>query len=148
MHAGEGVYWVRAMVLAAVLGAAGAGLAEVSDEAERVAELEARWSDSFSAGDLEAVMALMAEGSVLIMPGTSPVVGIDAIREATAEMLASDEVVTWRSDFARVAPGGDMAYDYGTATTRRADGSVVTGNYLVVWVREGGEWKVAADMFN
>jgi hypothetical protein len=41
-----------------------------------------------------------------------------------------------------------MAYDYGTATTKFADGSVLEGQYLVVWIREGGEWKVAADMFN
>jgi hypothetical protein len=41
-----------------------------------------------------------------------------------------------------------MAYDYGTATTRMADGTETTGQYLVVWVKENGEWRVAADMFN
>jgi hypothetical protein len=41
-----------------------------------------------------------------------------------------------------------MAYDYGAATTILADGSTLQGYYLVVWVKENGQWKVAADMFN
>ena len=90
----------------------------------------------------------MAQNSVLIMPGSAPVVGVESIRQATQTMLESDDEVSWRSDLAFVAPSGDMAYDYGTATTTLADGSIVEGYYLVVWVKENGEWKVAADMFN
>jgi ketosteroid isomerase-like protein len=41
-----------------------------------------------------------------------------------------------------------MAYDYGTASMTFPDGAVQSMKYLVVWVREDGEWKVAADMFN
>lgn len=63
-------------------------------------------------------------------------------------MLEAGDAVSWRSDFALIAPSGDMAYDYGTASTKSADGSIVEGHYLVVWVKENGEWKVAADMFN
>lgn len=63
-------------------------------------------------------------------------------------MLESEDEVSWKSDFVYVSPAGDMAYDYGTATTRRADGSSIQGHYLVLWVKESGEWKVAADMFN
>ena len=93
-------------------------------------------------------MALMAGNTVLIMPGAAPVTGLEGVREATREMLASDDAVSWRSDFAVVSPAGDRAYDYGTATTTFADGSSTQGHYLVVWAKEGGEWKVAADMFN
>jgi hypothetical protein len=41
-----------------------------------------------------------------------------------------------------------MAYDYGRATTVLADGSVIMGSYLVVWIKENNEWIVAADIFN
>jgi len=113
-----------------------------------IAEREAMWSDMFGSRDLAGIMALMASKSVLIMPELSPIIGVEGIRQATKVMLESGDSVSWKSDFAFVAPSGDMAYDYGTATTKRADGSIVEGNYLVVWVKENGEWKVAADMFN
>jgi len=126
----------------------GSGSVDTAKEASAIAQLEAEWSDMFGARDLDGIAALLAQDTVVIMPGSEPIVGIENVLAATEEMLESDDEVSWASDFAFVAPGGDMAYDYGTATTRLADGSVVTGNYLVVWVKENGQWKIAADMFN
>lgn len=117
-------------------------------EAAVIKALESRWSEMYGAGDLEGILGLLAEDSVLIMPEAAPVVGIDAIRDATQQMLESEDEVSWTSDYARVSPSGDMAYDFGTAITTRPDGSTLRGQYLVVWVKEGGEWRVAADMFN
>ncbi|MGS2719524.1 YybH family protein [Paraglaciecola aestuariivivens] len=117
-------------------------------EEARIFELESIWSDMFAKKDLNGVIALLAKQSVLIMPGTAPIVGTEAIHRATKSMMASDDKVTWKSDFVQVAASGDMAYDYGTSITTLADGSTVKGSYLVVWIKEDGQWKVAADMFN
>lgn len=114
----------------------------------RIIELESKWSGMFGKRDLDGIMALMAKDSVLIMPGAEPMIGRQDIRRATSAMLESEDQVSWESDFAYVPSSGDMAYDYGTVTTRLSDGSNVEGYYLVVWVKEDGEWKVAADMFN
>jgi len=122
--------------------------AESVSNSDEIAALETKWSGMFAAKDLDGVMALMAENSVLIMPGSPPIVGTEDIRKATEAMLATDDTVSWESDFAFIAPSGDMAYDYGTATTRSPDGSIIKGHYLVVWVKESDGWKVAADMFN
>ena len=122
--------------------------ADVSKASEEIVDLESEWSKMFGANDLEGIMKMLAQDSVLIMPGAEPVIGAEDIRRVTQEMLASDDEVSWKSTFASVAPSGDMAYDYGTATTRLADGSEIQGHYLVVWVKEDGQWKVAADMFN
>ncbi len=119
-----------------------------SSAENQIVELESKWSGMFGERDLDGVMALMAKDSVLIMPGSKPIVGLEDIRSATKAMLESDDHVSWVSDFALVSASGDMAYDYGTATTQSPDGSSVEGHYLVVWVKEDGEWKVAADMFN
>lgn len=121
---------------------------DAAAEAEEIVELESQWSEMFGAKDLDGIMELLAQDSVLIMPGSAPVIGTDNIRRVVQSMLESDVAVSWRSDHAVVAPSGDMAYDFGTATTTLADGSVVEGHYLVVWVKEDGRWKVAADMFN
>ena len=122
--------------------------AESVSNSDEIAALETKWSGMFAAKDLDGVMALMAENSVLIIPGSPPIVGTEDIRKATEAMLATDDTVSWESDFAFIAPSGDMAYDYGTATTRSPDGSIIKGHYLVVWVKESDGWKVAADMFN
>ena len=121
---------------------------EFGPEENRIVELESKWSGMFGERDLDGIMALMARDSVLIMPGSEPVIGIEDIRQATRSMLESEDQVSWKSDFAYVSSGGDMAYDYGTAKTKLSDGSSVEGYYLVVWIKEDGEWKVAADMFN
>jgi ketosteroid isomerase-like protein len=127
----------------------GYSLAAFSGEEEsRIIELEAKWSDMFGDRDLSGIMELMAPNSVLIMPGAKPVIGIKDIRLATKAMLESEDQVSWKSDFAYVSSSGDMAYDYGTATTKLPDGTSVEGNYLVVWVKQDGEWKIAVDMFN
>lgn len=121
---------------------------DAAAEAANLVELEAEWSEMFGARNLDGITELLAQDSVLIMPGSAPIVGIENVRRVTQTMLESDDEVSWRSDHALVAPSGDMAYDYGTATTTLADGSIVAGYYLVVWVKEDGSWKIAADMFN
>jgi ketosteroid isomerase-like protein len=127
----------------------GYSLAAFSGEEEsRIIELEAKWSDMFGDRDLGGIMELMAPNSVLIMPGAEPVIGIEDIRLATKAMLESEDQVSWESDFAYVSSSGDMAYDYGKATTKLPNGTSVQGNYLVVWVKQDGEWKIAADIFN
>ena len=122
--------------------------AELVPNSDEIVALETKWSDMFAAKDLDGVMALMAENSVLIMPGSPPIVDTEGIRSATKAMLATDDTVSWASDFAFIAPSGEMAYDYGTATTKSPDGSIIEGHFLVVWVKESDGWKIAADMFN
>ena len=122
---------------------------DIAAEEATIMALEKEWSDMFVAGDLDGISAILAKDTVLLAPGEAPIVGASNVRAATQAMLASGDVeVSWKSNAAFVAPGGDMAYDYGTATTKLADGSDVEGQYLVVWIREDGKWKVAADMFN
>lgn len=122
---------------------------DVAAEEAAIMALETKWSDMFGVGDLDGISVLLAKDAVLLVPGEAPIIGVGKVRAATQAMLGAGDVeVSWKSDAAFVAPGGDMAYDYGTATTKLADGSVVAGQYLVVWIKEDGEWKVAADMFN
>lgn len=134
--------------IALLLGFSLTTYSEFGPEENRIVDLESKWSGMFGERDLDGIMVLMAQDSVLIMPGSEPIIGIEGIRRATRSMLESEDQVSWESDFAYVSSGGDMAYDYGTATTKLSDGSSVEGYYLVVWIKEDGEWKVAADMFN
>ncbi|WP_299074630.1 nuclear transport factor 2 family protein [uncultured Paraglaciecola sp.] len=135
-------------IVAALLFLCSVATAQPGSEEDRIMELETKWSTLYGDRDLEGIMALMTKNSVLIMPSAAPIVGIEDIRNATKKMLESQDKVSWRSDSAHISASGDMAYDYGTAKTTLADGSIIQGYYLVVWSKENGQWKVAADMFN
>ena len=145
-----------ALLLAVALGAcntdAQTDTGSAGLERETLMALERKWSDMYGRGDVEGIAALLAEDSVLLTPGQSPVVGRENVIEATRALLAADAAdglsVSWEPQAAFISSSGDMAYDYGRATTTLADGTVVEGSYLVVWTKEDGEWKVAADIFN
>jgi len=132
----------------------GSESAEVNYAAERekLMALEREWSGMYGRGDVDGIAELLAEESVLLVPGESPAVGRDSVLSLTRELLAAEAAdgmsVSWEPDAAFISSSGDMAYDYGRSKTTLADGSVVEGSYLVVWTKENGEWKVAADIFN
>ena len=59
--------------------------------------------------------------------------------------------LTFKADQIVVALGGDMAFNRGTDLLSLADPDGPTkdiGKYVVVWRNIGGQWKVAADIFN
>jgi uncharacterized protein (TIGR02246 family) len=121
-------------------------------EADTLMALEREWSDMYGRGDVDGIAALLADESVLLAPGQPPAAGRDSVVSTTRALLAAEAAdgvsVSWEPVDAVVSPSGDMAYDWGRATTTLADGTTVEGGYLVVWTREDGEWRVAADLFN
>ena len=121
-------------------------------ERETIMTLEREWSGMYGEGDVDGIAELLAEESVLLVPGQPPAIGSDSVLALTRELLAAEEAdgvsVSWEPEAVFVSTSGDMAWDYGRATTTMADGSVIMGSYLVVWTKENGEWKIAADIFN
>jgi ketosteroid isomerase-like protein len=43
---------------------------------------------------------------------------------------------------------GDAAYEIGRATLTLANGQRATPRYLIVWKKEGGEWRRYLDIWN
>ena len=121
-------------------------------ERETLMALERAWSDMYGQRDVDGIAELLAEESILLAPGLGPVVGRDSVVAATRALMAAEATdgmsVSWEPQAVFISSSGDMAYDYGRARTTLADVTVVEGSYLVVWTKEDGEWKVAADIFN
>ncbi len=89
-------------------------------------------------------MNLHATNARQFPPNAEPVVGHEALRVQWEAMFALD--VAWESVEAHVSASGDMAYDFGTGTINTPEGPIPL-KYLIAWVREDGEWKIAVDMF-
>ena len=121
-------------------------------EREKILSLERAWSAMYGGGDVDGIADLLADDTVLLAAGSPPVIGRDAVVAATRAMISEAEagnvMVAWEPEDAFLSASGDMAWDYGRATTTLADGSVIEGSYLVVWRKERGVWKVVADIFN
>lgn len=122
---------------------------DTAAEEAAIMALEREWSDRVAADDVDWIMGIHSADAVQLPPNAPLVAGTEALR-AVWDFMANTEglEVSWEPTTARVSPDGNMAYDYGTASMTLPDGTVQSMKYLVVWVREDGEWKVAADMFN
>ena len=122
---------------------------DAAAESQVILAIEREWTERLAADDVDWIVDLHAEGAWQLPPGAEPITGTEALREAWEAMALTEGLeITWEPTVARVSQSGDMAYDLGGATITNPDGSEVPAKYLVVWVREGGRWKVAADMFS
>lgn len=118
-------------------------------EAERIMELEREWSDRFQEGDIDWIVNHHAANGRALPPGSEPVVGREAVREFWTGLYETEGLsLTFGPTEAHVAEAGDMGYALGTYEMGLPDGSEDRGKYVVVWVMEDGEWRIAADIFN
>jgi uncharacterized protein (TIGR02246 family) len=116
------------------------------------AEIEAvnaKWIDFFNKGDFAGLASLYTEDATAFPPGSGMVKGrtaIGAMWKGMAEQAGDPKVTTL--DVKSLGPAA--AREIGTFSLK-AKGPTpheVTGKYLVVWEKVGGDWKLAADIWN
>lgn len=118
-------------------------------ESDRILALDKMWSDKVAAGDIDWIMDLQSENAVQLPPMEPILKGKDAIRAAWQGIIDAEGIeLSWVPTTVSVSKSGDMAYSYGVGRLKNPDGSVVEAKYAVVWIKEGGEWKAALDIFN
>jgi ketosteroid isomerase-like protein len=126
--------------------------ADLAAEEAAIRELDRRWVERVAARDVDWIVDLYAPQGRLLAPNAPPAVGHGAVRGAWQGIISIPQLsLVFQPTEIEVAPGGRMAYDVGTYTMsfQGPQGLVQDrGKYLVVWEKIGGEWKVAADMFN
>jgi len=122
-------------------------------EEKTLRELDAQWSKTAGAHDLDATVAFYTDDAV-VMPGDAPVVNTrQTIRELWAPMLAPNASVSWQVNQAEVARSGDMGYVRGAyeLVTKDAAGKATTerGKLVEIWKKQAdGKWKCAVDSFS
>jgi uncharacterized protein (TIGR02246 family) len=125
---------------------------DLEAEEQRIRELDVKWLEAMAAKDAEACAAFYADDG-RIMPQNAPAAeGPKAIAEVWSGLFQlKDFSLTFEPTRIVVAEAGDMAYDIGTyslAFTSEEGPVKDRGKYVVVWKKVGGDWKVAADIFN
>jgi ketosteroid isomerase-like protein len=94
-----------------------------------------------AAGTSAAYLARLEDDGLLMRNGAFPIEGAEAMRGALAKAPAK---MASRPVAVGVSAAGDLGYTYGTADWMDG-GTPVKANYLRVWEKRGGAWKLKVD---
>ena len=146
----------RTLAIALVSGAMAACTAadtgpvvDLAAEEAAIRDLSAQWMASVQGQDAAAIAGLFTTDGTTIFDGEMAMgpAAIQASSQADFEEQP-DAAVSWATNSVTVAASGDMAYERG-GWTRDPDGpgdlGEVHGEYVTVWVKVDGAWKVAVD---
>jgi ketosteroid isomerase-like protein len=147
------VTFVCVMTMLLPLQAAGLAAGENGSRAEREnLAIAVAWDEAFNSEDIDAVMALYADGAVEAPPGFPPLVGKDAIR-ADYEFLFENFDFHHQTTVVQLEIQGTMAVERGAYTmiVVPADGSpayVETGKHMIVRRETNGVWRSVMETWN
>ena len=101
---------------------------------------------ALTAGDAAAISRMYAKGAKLLPPNAGILKGKDI--RAFWQAAVDGGITGVRLKSQEVEAHGATAIEVGTYAMSSPTGPVDEGKYIVVWKREGREWKLARDIFN
>ena len=117
---------------------------------EQIRALVATWMDATRAGDTEAVLRLMTDDVVFLVPGRPPMRKADFAAAAQAQAGQAAPRFDGHSDIQEIQVLGDWAFLWTRlrVVATPADGSPAVereGHTLTILKREHGRWLLARD---
>jgi uncharacterized protein (TIGR02246 family) len=132
--------------------AASAQSVDLAAEEAAIRALDTDWVNAVAAKDAAGTAAFYAADGAIMPAGSPAAEGHDAVAAVWQSLFdLPGFALTFEPTLIEVGAAGDMAYDIGTyALDFEGDQGPVhdDGKYVVVWKKEDGVWKVAADIFN
>jgi uncharacterized protein (TIGR02246 family) len=124
---------------------------QASEVRQAIERMNGRFVEAFNRGDAAGAVAIYTEDATILPPGSPRVHGREGIRQFWQAVMDSGvRAVALQTDDLEVA--GELAREIGTATlTIRGDGGqeqTATAKFVVVWKRQGGEWRWHTDIWN
>jgi uncharacterized protein (TIGR02246 family) len=114
------------------------------DACRQIAELEKDEEVAFNKNDAAAVAALYTQDAVYVTEG--PVVsGRNAIEKTYTDAFKTDSNLELNIGESRIM--GDTAWAWGGWSVI-SSGKPLHGNWVTLFVREGGAWKMRVDTYN
>jgi uncharacterized protein (TIGR02246 family) len=122
--------------------------AQSGDVRSAIEAVNVKFGAAWGKKDAAALAALYTANATVMAPNGAPVAGSQAILEFWKAGLAVLPPVG-KLTTAEVEAHGDTAHEVGTYELSAADGKVIDkGKYIVIWKREGGQWKMHRDIWN
>jgi uncharacterized protein (TIGR02246 family) len=111
--------------------------------------LNDQFSDAFNRGDAATIGTMYTEEAVVLPAGSPLVRGREAIQNFWKK--GTEQLEGMRLTTVDVQPlGSDAAREIGTFVlkTKGQAPQQVDGKYVVIWQKEGGNWKLSTDIWN
>jgi uncharacterized protein (TIGR02246 family) len=117
---------------------------------EEIRQLVSDWMAFSKAGKVDAVLDLMTDDAVFLLPGRAPMRKDEFARIATAQAGQDAPAMDGASTIREIAVSGDHAYAWAelSVLVTPRDGSAPlarAGHTLTVFRKEGGRWRLARD---
>lgn len=118
-----------------------------------IRDLDAQWSKTAAAHDLNGALSYYSDDAVLLPPNAPIANTKDSIRAVWTELTAPSSDISWQVSKVEVAKSGDLAYSTGSYTFAMQDpqGKLISdkGKFMEVWKKQSdGKWKAVADTYN
>ena len=122
----------------------------MSDDEQQIRRLVEGWMAATRAGDVEAVLDLIADDAVFLVAGRPPMRKPEFAAAARAQSGANAPRIDGRSEIQEIRVAGDWAFLWSrltvVATPRNGEPPIErSGHTLTVLRKEGGRWKLARD---
>lgn len=116
---------------------------------DAIRSLIATWLSETRAGNVDAVLELIAPDAVFLIAGQPPMVGRDAFAGGLRKVLA-DHAIDSNSIVDEVMVSGDLAFSRSrlevTITSKHGQTPMRrSGHTLSVFKKEGGKWRLIRD---
>ena len=122
--------------------------AQSGDVRTAIEAANAKFGAAWGKKDAAALTALYTTTAILLPPNGVSSTGSQAILEFWKSALPGAPAVGTLTTV-EVESHGDTAHEVGTYQLSLADGKVADkGKYVVIWKREGGQWKLHRDIWN
>jgi ketosteroid isomerase-like protein len=151
----RGTKFVWALLLATVLTAgcarpaAQAPAVDLAAEAQAVRDRSAAWLQMAQAKDISGLVNDIYTANAVSMFDGEVRKGSAVIRASEETRLAPpDQTFSWSATDVQVAKSGDLAYELGSFwfdTDGAGEQPVISGEYVVVWTKADGNWRVAVE---
>lgn len=115
---------------------------------EAIEQVNERFMDAYNRGDAQGIADLYTTDGELMAPNFEVMKGKEAIQHLWQGAMDMG-IKSVKMDIREVEQHGDIAYEVSRASLYGDGGEVLDeANYLVIWKREGGDWKLHRDIFN
>jgi len=129
--------------------AAEAPVVDLAAEAQAVRDRSAAWLQMAKAKDISGLVNDIYTANAISMFDGDVRKGSAVIRASEEIRLAPpDQTFSWSTTDVQVAKSGDLAYELGSFwfdTDGAGEQPVISGEYVVVWTKTDGNWRVAVE---
>ena len=140
----------RIGLLSGMAGLAVACVTSVEDERYNLLSRDREFSSSVK--DIDKVLSFYVPEAALGLPGMPVAIGPENIRSAALKFAAAPGFsIEWEPTRAGLSASGDLGFTAGTyRMTTAAPGQrpSIRGQYLEVWKKSWGDWKVVEHFFH